>query len=549
MADAPRDANVSELDQASGAESRPKPRGGLALVLHAHLPFVRHPEHDRFLEENWLFEAITETYLPLLQAIEGWQRDGLAAVLTLTLSPTLCAMLQDALLQGRYRRYLQERIELCERELHRVYLEPPLGGLARFYRERLAALQARYESCGGNLVAAFRALQDQGRIRIATCAATHAVLPLLAGHPPSLRAQILVARDDYRRCFGREPSGIWLPECGYSEACAAALREAGLRWFILETHGLLHAHPRPLYGTLAPVITPAGLAAFGRDPDSARQVWSRREGFPGDPRYRDFYRDAGFDLDLDYVRPFLAAPDQRGFTGLKYHRITGSTAVKELYDRADALQAAAEHARHFVAERTRQLEHAPADLRVPPLIVAPYDAELFGHWWFEGPDFLDGLVRHASQLPQALQLTTPDDYLDQYPTHQLAEPGASSWGEGGYWSMWLNEKNAWIYSHLQVAQERMTGLANKFPSPDALRARALRQAARELLLAQASDWPFILRTGTSPNYATGRLQSHLARFNALYDQLMTGSIDSAQLAELEAIDNLFPELDYRYWQT
>jgi len=539
---------VSQLAQASGGEARPTARGGLAMVLHAHLPFVRHPEHDRFLEEHWLFEAITETYLPLLQVFDGWQRDGLTAPLTLTLSPTLCAMLQDALLQARYRRYLQERIELCEQEMHRVLWEPTLSALARFYRERLRTLRERYDSAGGDLVAAYRALQDQGRLRIATCAATHALLPLLESHPPSLRAQILVARDDYRRCFGCEPSGIWLPECGYSEACGPPLREAGLRWFVTETHGLLHARPRPLFGSLAPVITPAGLAAFGRDPDSARQVWSRHGGFPGDPRYRDFYRDAGFDLDLDYLRPYLAAPDRRGFTGLKYYRITGITPAKEPYDRAHALQAAEEHARHFLAERTRQLEAAPADLRVPPLIVAPYDAELFGHWWFEGPDFLDCLVRLTCRHPRALTMTTPDDYLRNNPTHQLAEPAASSWGEGGYWTMWLNEKSAWLYPHLRTAQERMTCLARQFPQPDPLQERALQQAARELLLAQASDWPFILRTGTSPDYATRRLHTHLTRFTALHDQLQQGAINQTQLSEVESADNLFPNLNYRYWR-
>src|SRR5258707_1071364 len=280
--------------------------GYLSLVLHAHLPFVRHPEHERFLEENWLFEAITETYIPLLQMLGGWQRDGVDAPLTLSLTPTLCSMLSDPLLQDRYARHLNELIELADKEIHRTHWEKPFNELAVFYHERFRGILAAWQSWGGDLVGAFRKFQDAGRLEIITSAATHAVLPLLADHLPSLRAQILVARDHYRSCFGRDSRGIWLPECAYVEGIETVLREANLRWFITDTHGILHAEPRPRYAIFAPILTPNGLAAFGRDLDSAKQVWSRDQGYPGDPRYRDFYRDIAFDLDFDYLKPYLA---------------------------------------------------------------------------------------------------------------------------------------------------------------------------------------------------------------------------------------------------
>lgn len=523
------------------------PRGGLALVLHAHLPFVRHPEHPRFLEENWLFEAITETYLPLLQIMEGWWRDGLATRLTLTLSPTLCAMLRDPLLQDRYEQHLAGLLELAEKETHRTRWEPATLALAEMYLARFRGLQAYYEQLGRDVVGAFRRFQEQGRLEIITCAATHALLPLLAGHPPSLRAQILVARDDYRECFGCDPRGIWLPECAYTDAVEPALQEANLRWFVLDTHGVLNARPRPRYGIYAPVFTPNFLAAFGRDQAAARQVWSREAGYPGDQAYRDFYRDIGFDLDLEYLRPHLADPERRGFTGLKYHRISGGGRDKQVYDRPAALAKAAEHARHFVAARRDQLAELAAVMDRPPLVVAPYDAELFGHWWYEGPEFLDALVRAAVAEPEGLELLTPHEYLTRQPAQQVAEPSPSSWGAEGYWKVWLNETNAWIYPHLRVAQERMTELARRFPHAGGLTARALRQAGRELLLAQASDWPFILRTNTSPEYARRRVTEHLARFTALHDQLLANHVDAAALAAVEAQDNLFPHLDYRYW--
>jgi len=521
--------------------------GHLSIVLHAHLPYVRHPEHEKFLEESWLYEAITETYLPILQVMENWRRDGIAARLTLCLSPTLCTMLLDPVLRTRYERHLDGIIELADKEIHRTHWDRAYRELAWMYHHRLNQARDAWRSYGGDLVAAFGKLQAAGCLEIITTAATHGLLPMLAGHPPSLRGQILTARDHYRACFGRDPAGIWLPECAYVAGIETYLQEANIRWFILDTHGVLHARPRPRYGTFAPIYTPNGIAAFGRDLESSRQVWSKHEGYPGDPRYRDFYRDLGFDLDFDYVKPHLPSPDHRGFTGLKYFRITGGQGPKEIYQRDHALQAASEHAAHFLKERTLQVLQLEGLMDRPPLIVAPYDAELFGHWWYEGPEFLDFLARKAFNEQKTLTLITPGEYLRQHATHQVATPSASSWGEEGYLRVWLNEKNEWIYPHLQIAQERLTELARRFPQADGLTARALRQAARELLLAQASDWPFILRAGTSPGYARRRVKDHLLRFIALHDQLTATSVDEKWLAEIESRDQIFPDVDWRYW--
>ena len=551
-------------------------QGYLSLVLHAHLPFVRHPEHEKFLEESWLFEAITETYLPLLQIMEGWQHDRMETRLTLTLSPTLCAMLLDPLLQDRYARHLNGLIELAEKEIHRTHWDRAFHELAWMYHHRLTTLREAYRGYGRNLVGAFRKFQDLGRLEIITTAATHALLPLLANHPPAIRAQILTARDHYRSCFGCDPRGIWLPECAYFEGVETFLQEANLRWFIMDTHGLLHAQPRPRYGVFAPVFTPNGLAAFGRDLESSRQVWSKHEGYPGDARYRDFYRDIGFDLDFDYVKKHLPSPEHRGFTGMKYYRITGGAKTKEVYHRATALHVAGEHAGHFLNARVAQVQKLAGILDRPPLVLAPYDAELFGHWWYEGPEFLDYFVRKAYYDQQTFKLITPEDYLRLHPTNQIAQPAASSWGEEGFYRVWLNEKNEWILPHLQIAQVRMTELARAFSAlalnpnlnlagegegiknkskikqtaaadSSAVMLRALNQAGRELLLAQSSDWPFILRTGTSPEYARQRVQDHLIRFDTLYRQLKQRRVDEKWLRDVEQRDNLFPEINPAYW--
>ncbi len=522
--------------------------GHFALILHAHLPFVRHPEHERFLEESWFFEAMTECYLPLLETLQGWERDRLNARLTLTLSPTLCAMLRDPLLCARYEGRLSGLIELAEKEVFRTHWQPPLHRLAEFYLERFRGLRRLWLECDRDLVRAFRRLQEARRIEIIPCAATHAVLPLLVDHPPSLRGQVQTARDQYRDAFGVDPTGFWLPECAYDPGVEPALIDANLRWFVLESHGLLNGTPRPRYGVAAPVFTPGGLAAFARDPESARQVWSRHGGYPGDPHFRDFYRDIGYDLDFEYVQPYLPAPGQRGFTGFKYHRITGGPAgATEVYDREAAVRVARTQARHFFEARRNHLGRLAEFLDRPPLLVAPYDAELFGHWWYEGLEFLDAFVRAAAGETDTFTLTTPTEYLRQHQTHQLVQPVASTWGEDGHLGVWLNEKNEWIRRHLAVAQERMHELADRWPPPPDLERRALQQAARELLLAQSSDWPFILHTGTSPGYARRRLREHILRFSSLYRQLKAGAVDETWLGRIEALDNPFPNVKYEYW--
>jgi 1,4-alpha-glucan branching enzyme len=386
-------------------------------------------------------------------------------------------------------------------------------------------------------------------VEIITTAATHGLLPLMQNHPPSLRAQVLIARDHYRSCFGVDPRGIWLPECAYTAALDEILKEANIRWFVLDTHGVLLARPRPRYGVFSPLFTPNGLAVFGRDIHSAEQVWSKHAGYPGDARYRDFYRDIGYDLEFEYLKPYLPALPNRSFTGIKYCAISGPEHQKVPYNRQAALEAAGEHSEHFLRARINQLKRLSSIMDHPPIVVSPYDAELFGHWWYEGPEFIDFLMRKICFDQKELALITPEEYLREHDTHQVAQPSPSSWGEEGYWKLWLNESNEWLYLHLYTAQNRMTELAEAFPAAEGILERALKQAGRELLLAQSSDWPFILRTGSSPGYARQRAQTHLLRFLRLHDQVMGNRIDKDWLAHVESRDNLFPNLDYRYWRS
>jgi 1,4-alpha-glucan branching enzyme len=519
----------------------------LALILHAHLPFVRHPEHEHFLEEDWLFEAITETYIPLLQMMQRLANDNVPFKLTMSLTPTLCAMLQDALLRERYVRHLDLLIDLAARERNRNQNQPELAELSQFYFDLFCDSRRFFvDECKCNLLPAFRQMRDRGTLEIIGSAATHGLLPLIFQQSrAAARAQIQIGRDAYADFCGEEPKGVWLPECAYAPGLDSLLQEANVRWFVLDAHGLLFANPQPRRAIYAPCYTRTGPAAFARDRDSSRQVWSAEEGYPGDPAYREFYRDVGFDLPLEHLGP--VARGVRKFSGVKYHRITGRSKEKELYDRVAAEKAADAHATHFLEQRRAQSRQLAA-ANVDPIVVIPFDAELFGHWWFEGPRFLELFIRKAAFDQNDFRLTTPSEYLAAHPTQQTIQPAASTWGDKGHLEVWIDQNNSWIYPHLHAATLRMTKLAIAHKNNSSERVdRVLKQLARELLLAQSSDWAFLMRTGTAREYATKRTLDHLGRFNKLHDQFVADEVDEKFLADCESRDNLFPNLNWRYY--
>ena len=523
-------------------------KGTLSLVLHAHLPFVRHPEHTEFLEEDWLFEAMVETYIPLLAAYEHLVNDGCRFEITMSVTPPLAEMLADPLLQSRFERRLSKQQELAERETHRTSAKSlrEFHETAVMYREKLAEARQVFDRWDRNLVRGFKAFQDEGVLEVITCGATHGFLPLMST-VEGVRAQVQVAKKNYEKHFGRPPRGIWLAECGLSPGVAAQLEQAGIRYFFVDAHGILFGTPRPKYGVFAPVYCPkTTVAAFGRDVESSRQVWSREEGYPGDAEYREFYRDLGYDAEKDYIRPYLHADGVRRNIGFKYHRITGEVDLNEkgAYRPSVARERAASHAGNFLFNRQHQVRYLSEFLGREPIIVAPYDAELFGHWWYEGPMFIEYLCRKAHFDQDEVVMASPLTFLQQNQSHQVVEPSPSSWGDKGYNEVWLNGTNDWIYRHLHHMEARMVSLARRYREPSDHERRVLNQLAREILLAQSSDWAFIMTTGTAVSYAERRTREHVHRFNTLADQLVQNRIDGRFLNEAEHRDTIFQEIDY-----
>jgi 1,4-alpha-glucan branching enzyme len=527
-----------------------EPTGYLSLVLHAHLPFVRHPEYEEPLEEDWLHEALTETYIPVLRMMEGFERDGVDWRLTMSLTPPLVAMLTDPLLQDRYVQHIERLIELAEKEVERTRFQPEFQSTAQMYLRKFHECRETFvDQYGRNIIKGFRKYQDAGFLEVITCGATHGFLPLMNLHPNAVRAQVAVAAQAYQENFGRRPRGIWNGECGYYPGLDELLKEQAIRYFFVDTHGILFASRRPRYGVFAPIYCPSGVAAFGRDIETGKAVWSAEEGYPGDFRYREFYRDIGYDLPLDYIQPYIHPTGLRMPTGIKYYRITGKVTLNEKvpYSETDAMEAAADHAGNFMFNRGQQIDYLSTIMDRKPLVTACYDAELFGHWWYEGPAFLNYLIRKIHYDQKTVQLITPPEYLEEYPVNQVAVPSYSSWGHKGYAEVWLEGSNDWIYRHLHKAAERMIDLANRFVTPSDLERRALNQTARELLLAQSSDWAFIMKTGTVVDYAVKRTKEHLLRFTDLWEMLNRSQLHVDYLVSLERADNIFPTIDYRVY--
>ena len=536
-------------------------KGYVSFILHAHLPFVHHPESEDYLEEQWLYEAISECYIPILNNFEKLVNEGVDFRFTMSLTPPLLNMLDNKMLQERYIKYLEKHIELCKKEIVRTKDDERVNKLSYYYLDRYSNdLHIFRDVYNCNLISAFKKYNDLGVLEIITCGATHGYFPILYVNEKVVRAQIALGVQTYYKYFTKPLKGFWLPECGYVPEADKYLKEFGIEYALLETHGILYADPTPLYGTSAPIVSPDGVCFFGRDLESSRQVWSSISGYPGDFNYREFYRDIGYDAPYDYIKPYIASNGVRVSTGIRYHRITGKTENKDIYNLDWANDSINKHAGHFFDCRCSKIDYLSKCTENPPIIVCPYDAELYGHWWYEGPDFLYSLAKKVYYDDCNFKLITPSEYLDKYPNMQISTPCRSSWGAKGYSYVWLNPTNDYVHRHLHTLGNRMCYLADRYPNEESasLKRRILNQCARELVLAQSSDWLFIITNGTMVDYAKKRIKDHVGRFTKLYLWLTEDKnlIDNNKLSKeklnflksIEEKDCIFPDIDYMLYK-
>ena len=514
--------------------------GKLAFVLHAHLPYVKKDEENS-LEEDWLFQAILECYIPLLRVLEGVsQHNPNNSKLTLSLSPTLLTLLQSSQLKSKFPNWIKTRINFLNN------LSGDQKVASKFLLSTLQEQLSFWEDCSGDLIQKFKRLNLIGSLDIITCAATHGYLPILRENPETVIGQIKTAIKSHENILEINPLGIWLPECAYYENLDGILSDCGIRYAVLDGHGILNSKPRPRYGVYAPICSKRGVAFFGRDSQSTLPVWSSREGFPGDPAYREFHKDLGWELETSEL--LKKGISTRRPLGIKYYRITGNEAKlgqKDFYIKSEAEKKVQEHAENYLRQRAEQLKNLTLTSSFKPILIAPFDAELFGHWWYEGPAFIENIMKKA--IKYRIRLTNLKDILSQNPSLQICDPCPSSWGQGGYHNYWINDKNSWIVPEITRAGEVFVELAS-ITNYDQLKLRILKQACRELLLSESSDWSFILRAGTTTELAKERIDRHLARFWKLINIIKNKvKVDYEFLESIEEEDNIFPDIEISNW--
>lgn len=556
------------------------PVGAFSLVLHTHLPYCRRAGRWPHGEE-WLHEALAETYIPLLSALYDLWEQGVPFRLTINLTPILVEQLADDDVIANFETFLEGEMQAARKDQARFAAD---GDAQRevlatfyfdFYKGVLAAFVGRF---GRNVINAFRRLQDAGLLEIITCAATHGYLPLLS-RDSSIYGQLKTAVISYQRHFGRAPRAIWLPECAYRPAKQDAdgvwrpgleefLAGLGLRCFFVETKTILGSRalatesedvPLGPYGeaekryrvavgqgtvsagtTFAPYwvagrdgqLTDPPVAVIGRNERTGMQVWAAAWGYPGDADYREFHRK-----------------DEH--SGLQYWRVTGPNVelgAKDLYHPDWAARKVAQHARHFAGLVADLLQEHRASSGEFGLISSNYDTELFGHWWFEGVEWIK-LVLTALAADERVALTTASEFLAQHPPRESMALAEGSWGAGGTHWTWDNPDTHWMWEPIHGAERRMEALAAQYAQADSRTTAALNQAARELLLLESSDWPFLITTGQAGEYATQRFRSHLERFERLATLLEQGEVGQAEaLAHtLYELDKVFPDLDYLWF--
>jgi 1,4-alpha-glucan branching enzyme len=549
--------------------------GGFTFVLHSHLPYCRNAGRWPHGEE-WIHEAASGTYIPLLDALYDLKAEGCPFKLTLGITPVLVEQLADPMVIDHLAEFVEDKVQRAQSDVKRFDKsgEGHLLYLARFYLDRyqhmLTSFNDRFER---NIILAFKKLQDEGYIEIATSAATHAYLPLLE-RDSSIYGQLQTGKGNYKQHFGVEPYSVWLPECAYRPAyyvtssdksyvkpgLESFLAQLGLRCFFAETHTVEGGEPvgkareeviGPYAGISRRYVVPLSeyseptqrttylpywvrtpeVAVIGRNNRTSMQVWSAEWGYPGDFNYREFHK-------------------KDGVSGLQYWKVTGAKvdlAYKEYYDPYWADQRVAEHSSHYASLVEESIANFYQETGKFGIISAAYDTELFGHWWFEGVNWLKQVLRYISRS-KFVEPTTASEFIKKHPPEDVLALPESSWGLGGGHFTWQNADTDWIWPIIQSAALKMEGLVARYPKTDGAMKEILNQAARELVLLQSSDWPFLITTGQARVYAEDRFLQHVNRFQKLTDIAGSGHADKAAVAlcnEIWELDKIFPEIDYR----
>lgn len=556
--------------------------GNFSLVLHGHLPWVLH--HGWWPHgEIWLHEAVAGTWLPLHEVVRDCVAQGIRAPLTLGMMPILLEQLADKGFQARHVTWLRERQARAEADAAEFTArgDSHLAHLADKWKHHYAWLEREFEAIDRDVPGAFARLAKAGHIELLTSNATHGYMPLIL-HDACARAQVRAGVATSERILGFRPRGAWLPECAYRPGgpwippvvhgdprpragVEEHFAQEGVRFFFVDAHLFQGARSEGVIGPLGfgkigweqatwdegrawrSVLEPhevssdggpGRLVALARHPQVSEQVWSGEVGYPGDARYLDFHKKHGSD-------------------GLRYWKVTHPKAdlgSKHAYQPEDTQAACYSHAQHFAAVVRSVLQRHHDRYGRTGVVVAPFDAELFGHWWYEGPWFLREVFK-AFHDDSVVSAVTISEHLGAHPADKVVRLPEGSWGANGDHSVWLNDELKWTWEAEYRAEDRFLDCLHRLDwRKDAGVEDAMKAAARELLLMQASDWQFVIHTKGAVDYGFRRFCEHLARFDracTVAEHRHHGRPDEAihalELAEMAAHDPVFPDLDLEWW--
>lgn len=520
------------------------------LILHSHLPWLRHAESLHCPEEDWWLEVVTESILPLLEMLHRLREEAVPFKLTLAITPPVLAMMKDPLLQERAEAHLDRSLHLAHAEIERG-TNPEKRPLAKWYIDHYGRLHTYFcDVWKHDLVAAISDLRQTGHLEIPASAATHALLPLFLKSPDVLQTQIDIGCSYYEECFGERPKLFWLPDCAYSPALEPFLTKAGIDHIILDEHAVTYSEQAPAGGIYYPTETPAGTRLSCRDLESSREILKLKAGLVHDTRYREATVMSDEETPVNALKLHLEANHGNPVAALKIHCMDS----EQLYDPAEGEKAAQEHAEQLLKFRAIQFSKLESEEIASPTVVTVYETELFGHWRFEGIPFLEETLRQfAAQKNMELACLSGSNGTGSAIFTSEVNPVPSSWGEGDYFENWLSQENAWIYPHLLRRAEQLQRIIEALREsveglPDELaehRTRCLQQMTRELLLAQSSDWAAFMRHPTTQAYATHRFETHLENFDQLTKIYSSNDeSNSNRLLAIEQQNPIFPNLEW-----
>lgn len=524
--------------------------GYFGLVLHGHIPYVKKSGIWPFGEEI-LFEAMNETYIPILNVLSSLKERGLKTAITINITPILAEQLADEYMKQRFSEYMENLISRAKNDIMRFENHQVRKTIAEFHlRNFEQVLDSFYHNYYRDILGSFKWLQDEGMIELITCAATHGFLPLFDSDS-GIFSQIQLAVDTHKKYFQREPKGIWLPECAYRsqeykdgklrESIDYWLNNSGIEYFFIDSHGILNAELLELKNDIGlntnfGYTLESGLSVFGRNKKTSRQVWDAKIGYPGNEYYREFHKK-------DHE------------SGLHYWRITSKEfgkGEKQLYDIEKAEEIVDSHANHFVSLITDELRLFSENFKTNGIIVSPYDFELYGHWWMEGILWLKKIFELIHNHND-IEMTTISDYISKFNDNfSVIKMGESSWGEGGHFQVWNNPEHGWIWPYINGSIKEFEKVLENRPNPNNWEKKILKQIARELLLMEGSDWPFLLYTEQAKEYANQRFHHHHQRLNKLiwaakdFDDKSRMTLET--LEEIENIDTCFQNININYFK-